>query len=472
MFVRGWTAGVAAVLLVGCAPSQAYLFDPVADTTEERIRIRPAWRPGWQRSAAAERRVREILRRPLRADDAALVAVLNSPALQARYAELGVAGGALGQARTLPNPELEAEVTWPVDGGEAQIELSAIQSVSALVALPPRVRVADARVRAARQRVVAATVALAARARIGFYEVVAAEQMRALRRLVLEAAGASAAFARGLHEAGNITSLALQRELSFEEEARLALLEADAAVAVAREALNTLLGLHGAELDWRTASELPTPPPRLDRLEHLERQAVVAALELQALRGDMEAAGQAVGLARLESVLPEVGVGVAASREGAWSVGPAVSVRLPVFDWGQGRRARAWSELRRLQHRYAAAAIAARASARAVRARLQAAHERVTRTRTRLLPLREKLLDDAMRQYNAMNLDAFELLAIRREQVAVEQSHVAALRDFWVAQVRADQLRAGSLPGSGSPDGAGSDWDEDREASGPASRED
>jgi hypothetical protein len=50
-----------------------------------------------------------------------------------------------------------------------------------------------------------------------------------------------------------------------------------------------------------------------------------------------------------------------------------------------------------------------------------------------------------------MNLDAFELLATRREQIEAEERYIAAVRDYWIARSRVDQLRAGSLPGKEEP---------------------
>lgn len=69
-FVAALTASAA-----GCAPSRAYLFDPVAQTVRERTGLAPEWRTEPAPSAAA-RRIRELVARPLTADTAALVAVL------------------------------------------------------------------------------------------------------------------------------------------------------------------------------------------------------------------------------------------------------------------------------------------------------------------------------------------------------------------------------------------------------------
>jgi cobalt-zinc-cadmium efflux system outer membrane protein len=433
-------------IAAACAPPRSALFDPVSQAVRERTGITPEWRDDWRRPRAVDERIREILAQPLTAEQAALVAVLNSPRLQAEYAELGVAGGDVAAARTPPNPEAELELRFPLEGGDADLELSVLQNVSDLLALIPRSGAADAHLRAVRRRVVSRTIDVAARARIAYYQVAAEERRVGLRRTIAEAASASATLARSLHQAGNITDLDLARETLFEEEATLAVSAAEAEATAARERLNALLGLHGGETGWRIAPDLAAPSSDLGPLHDLERDAVAASLDLEAMRWRIEAAGRDVGVARFDAFFPELGLGVKTKREDHTSVGPLITLSIPIFDWGQGPRARAWARLRRAQHEYTAIAIEVRAAARAARASLQSAHQRVVRLKTRVLPLREKLADEALRQYNAMNLDAFELLVIRREHIEAEEQAIDALRDFWIAQTRVDQLRAGSLP--------------------------
>lgn len=439
---------IVALLLPACVPSRAELFNPVERAVAERTGVTPEWRPSWRTSARVDKRVRELMSQPLTADSAAAIAILKSAELQAVYAELGTAGAELADARAVHNPDVDAELTFPLEGGDPAIEFSVVEDLTQLIGLMMRTGGADANIRAQRRRAVARTVELSARARAGYFEAVAAEQRRHLRRVVAETATASAELARRLHEAGNIVELDLTREQVFEDEARVALRGAEAAVVTSREALNAVLGLHGEQTHWRVSGELSAPSPDgASALAHLERDAIAASLELEALRWNIEGAGQAIGLARLQSVLPEIGVGVAVRREDEWAVGPAVRLSLPLFDWGQARRAAAWARLETLQHTYAATGIEIRAASREVAERFRAAADQVERMRTRVIPMRESLLTQGVRQYTAMNLDAFELLVLRREQAEAEERYIDALLAYWRAKVDVDQLRAGSRPG-------------------------
>jgi cobalt-zinc-cadmium efflux system outer membrane protein len=400
--------------------------------------------------------VAALVARPLTAEDAALLAVLGSPALQARYAELGIAAGGVARARTPANPELEAELLFPGDG-DAHVELAALQDLTSLLTLLPRAKAADAELRAARGLAIADTVALVARAKIGFYQVAAAEEILARRRVIAEAAAASALLAKSLHDAGNLTDLVLAREQAFEEETALDVADAEAAVLAARERMNALLGLGAGETGWTVAEgSLGDPPDTLPDLAGLEEAAVSASLPLEVQRAKIDAADRTIGVTRIESFLPHLGVGAVAKQEGdGWAFGPLVSLSVPIWSWGQGERSVATAKLRRAELRRDEAAIEVRAAARALSAQLVAAHGRAVRMKARILPLRQRIADESVLEYNAMTLDAFDLLTIRREQIAAEVRHVEARLAYFIAATKIDELRAGALPeGWGATTGA------------------
>ena len=191
---------------------------------------------------------------------------------------------------------------------------------------------------------------------------------------------------------------------------------------------------------------MPEAGPALDALE---RDAVAASLELEALTADSRAAAGRVGLARAQALLPELGVGVAAAREseeGRWHVGPAIRIGLPLFNQQQGPRARANAELRRAGNLSIATAVTLRARVRAARQRVLGAHAEARHLRDVILPLRQEVLDETLRQYNAMNATTFELLTARRELVAAGRQYIDALRRYHNADAAARALRRGGMP--------------------------
>jgi cobalt-zinc-cadmium efflux system outer membrane protein len=157
-------------------------------------------------------------------------------------------------------------------------------------------------------------------------------------------------------------------------------------------------------------------------------------------------------ISRPLAVIPELEGGVAAEREaeGGWSVGPAFSIPIPLFDQGQGTVARAEAQLRRARHAYAAQAVDLRARVRAAHAAVVSGRDRAEHYRSVILPLRQQIVEQTQLQYNAMQVGAFQLLQARRDQVQSGSDYVAALRDYWTARTDLDTILAGRLAGAAS----------------------
>ncbi|MCA9673408.1 MAG: TolC family protein, partial [Myxococcales bacterium] len=154
-------------------------------------------------------------------------------------------------------------------------------------------------------------------------------------------------------------------------------------------------------------------------------------------------------VARVRAFLPELGVGAAAARRdgGDWEAGPALRIGLPIFDQQQGPRARAHAEVSRAHHLADAFAAELGAEARSVRERAEATYKTAVHLRDVVLPLRQQVLDETLKQYNAMNASTFELLSAKRDLVAAGARYVDALRDYWLAAADAKALARGGLPG-------------------------
>ncbi len=101
--------------------------------------------------------------------------------------------------------------------------------------------------------------------------------------------------------------------------------------------------------------------------------------------------------------------------------------------------------MRRLEQQYLARAVRIRAAVRAARNESVIATRRIAHYQDVLLPLWEQIINETQRQYNGMQVGVFELLLARREQVRTGQEYVTALRNYWRARSRLDQILAGRL---------------------------
>jgi cobalt-zinc-cadmium efflux system outer membrane protein len=433
-----------ALTLAACLPSRASVWNPTDAEIERRLGIEAHWgtSPTDPRVPAA---VAKLLKAPLDRDAAVRIAVVNNRRLQARYDELGIAAAAIARATVLPPTEVDLSYKTALDGDGSELELEVVQDLLDLVEMPRRRDIAEAELAAARARAVAATVELVARVEMAFNDLLAAQMSLELRQTAFDAADASADLVERMHAAGNTTDLALARERDQREQARLELARAQLEVEETREAMNGVLGLSGDDTRWNTVPRLPelseTPPS----LDDLERTAIAASLALEALTAEADSAAGRLGQARLRAFLPELGVGVGASRgDGEWDVGPAIRFGLPIFDRQQGPRAAAKADLRRAQNEATATAVELRATARAARQRVLEAHAEARHLRDVVLPLRQSILDETLKQYNAMNASTLELLMAKRELVDAGRQYIDALRRFWNATAEASALSRGA----------------------------
>ena len=68
------------------------------------------------------------------------------------------------------------------------------------------------------------------------------------------------------------------------------------------------------------------------------------------------------------------------------------------------------------------------------------ARSRAEYYRTTILPLRRSILQETQKQYNAMLLGAFQLLAAKENQISAGGRYIEALREYWIARSELDEL--------------------------------
>lgn len=426
-----------------CAMSRPATFGPVEREVKRRLELDVRWSTDERVPAA----VTALLQRPLDREAVTKIALATNRRLQAHYDELGIAASEIAAATVLAPVSVDFEHKFADNHTGSETEIDITQDILGLLQIVQRRGIAKAGLSAARARAVAATVGLVASVEVAFIDAVAAHQELELRQSAFDAASASADIAERMHAAGNAPDLTLVRERDQRELARIDLARAQTHVELAREALNEVIGLTGQDTRWTLAGRLEEPPIAPPKLDALERDAVGASLDLAATRADAEAAAGRVGVARLRSFLPQLGVGAAIDRgDGAWNVGPALSIGIPLFDQGQGPRARANAELRRARNLNTAMGIELRARARAIRQRLLLAHAEARQLRDVVLPLRQRILDETLRQYNAMNASTFELLSSRRDLIEAGRQYIDAVRRYWRASADARAIERGGMP--------------------------
>jgi outer membrane protein, heavy metal efflux system len=422
--------------LASCVPSSQAVRAPVDRLVGERL--------GAALDPPTAAQIDRLLAEPLGAAAATRIALASNARVQAAFDELDIAAGEVAAALGLGPVEIDAKLRF--GSAHDEIELDAIQGLLGLVFAPSRRAAAHAELRAARATAAATALRLAARVEIAFNDLLAAQQELELRRTAFDAADAAATLRERMHAAGNTTDLALARDRDARELARIELGRAEAAVARAHNTVNALLGLSGDRTRWTGAGalrELPAAPPVLDALE---ASAVAASLELAAGRERREAAERRASGERLRAVVPELGVGVAVADDGHQTgIGPALRIGIPLLDLRSGERARANAVVRREAHALAAEESELRAAAHIAGAAARATYEEARRLRDVVLPLRQLIVSETLKHYNAMDVDPFGLIVARRELVDGTHQYVDALRRYWHAMAEVSALSRGVM---------------------------
>jgi cobalt-zinc-cadmium efflux system outer membrane protein len=434
-------------LLIGCASKPVDSgFPAVQSNVSQRLGRQVQWnRMGGDDRAVADA-VKSMLAKPLTADEAVQIALLNNRELQATYEDLGVAQADLVQAGLLKNPVFNAAVEF-TNGQGTKLQFSVVENFLDLLQIPLRKQIAQTAFEGAKLRVTGAVLDFAGQVRAAFYDQQAAEQLLELRRSVSEATGASFDLARRLHDAGNTTDLDFSTAQAQREQAKLDLANAETTVLNGHERLNVLMGLWGPSTQWAIVQHLPDLPTGEMPTNGIERSAVEHSLGLALARGQVEVAARTLGIKRSFGLLPEAEIGVSSEKEvhGPWEVGPAFSLPIPLFDQGQAAVAGARSDLERARQRYYALAVEVRASARMTRVNLLATRQRADYIHQMILPLRHRIVEQTQLQYNGMLVGPFQLLIAKQNEIEAGVQFVEAQRDYWLARTQVEQVFNGRM---------------------------
>lgn len=426
-------AVMSAVLLGGCASfSPDGGFDAVQSATRSHIEKDVVWARDDASRSQTQARVDALLEKPLSADDAVQIALLNNPGLQAAFNTLGIAEADRVAAGRLPNPGFS--IGRLTRGSEVEWERSLHLNLARLLTMPMRADIEQRLFEQTRRELVLEVLRLAAETRRAWVAAVAAGQTAQYQQQAMEAADAGAELARRMAQVGNWSKLKQAREQSFYADAALAVARAEQAKGQARERLVRLMGLPGAE-KLHLPERLPDLPAALPALPDVEQQAMASRIDLQMTKLQTEALAKNLGLTRSTRFINVLELGIInnGSNEEPQQRGYEISFELPLFDWGQTRVVQAESRYRQALERARETAVNARSEVREAYAMQQGQYAIARHLRDEVVPLKQRISEENMLRYNGMLIGVFELLADARSQIASVNAAIEAQRDFWLA---------------------------------------
>jgi len=444
-YLWGWTA-VAAILLSGCASFSADGgLDQVSQLTRERIAQPVALQRDADQTKAAQGRVSELLRAPLSAESAVEVALLGNRDLQAQLANLGIAEADLVRAGRLRNPGFSFGRL--AGNGSVEFDRSVMFDVLGLLTMPLAQQAEQQRFGQAQLQAAQDAVNLAINTRRAYFNAVAAEEQLRYLEQVKETADIANELATRMVRVGNFSRLAQLREQAFQADTTAQLTRARHQSLTERERLTRLLGLTGEQVKFRLPDRLPALPGQAVEMRSAEQTAMDQRLDIRMAVRQAEATARSLGLTRSTRLINVLELGYQnKSESGAERAnGYEIALELPLFDFGTARVARAEASYLQAMHRVAALGVQAQSEVRESHAAYRTAYALARHYRDEVVPLRKRISEENLLRYNGMLISVFELLADAREQVTSVSNAVAALRDFWIAQVNLDAaLTAGS----------------------------
>lgn len=389
-------------------------------------------------AADARAGVDRLLRRTLTADTAVAIALLNNRGLQAVYNELGIAEAKKIGDSLPPNPKITFS---RVDGAaELEIEKKIAADIIALATLPARTEIATQRFRQAQLRAASETLRTAAEARRAYYRAVAARELVGVLGRAKSAAESTAKVAKQLGKTGALNKLDQAREQAFYAETTADLATAKQNATTERERLVRVLGLWGADLNFRLPDALPRLPRRARSLPSVERDAVARRLDLQIARMELAALAKSYGLTQATRFINLLEVGPFAKTTKDKDTGQVVrdvgfeaSFEIPIYDFGEVRSREAQQTYLQGVNLLEEKAVNVRSEAREVYRRYRSSYDIAAHYRREVLPLRKIISDESQLRFSAMLIDVFALLTEAKEQIAANKAAVEAKREFWLA---------------------------------------
>ncbi len=447
-----WRAGSVGILLValacgGCASvPQRGGFESVSLAAKQRLGQPLIWAQNQKQQQKLDGLVHRILQRQLTPSAAVEVALLNNPELQARYEQLGISQAEVVQAGLISNPVLAFDFRFPAApnyGWDASIA----QDFANILLLPARKNEAHANFKATQAMIAQSVIKLAYRTRQAFDRVVGDRQMIQLETDIKKGQDAALDLAKKMRQAGNTPPLAYDRQLVIAEQVRMQLSLDKASYLQDREHLYRLMGLWG----WDASAKLPVRLPDPLHETHfagLTALALRRSLTLKMARNGLKAAAVAVKVSGWAGILPGATIGANYVRDPdvRGTLGPAISIPVPIFNQGQPAQAIARARYLAAYRHYESLAIGIRSQVRTRWVALKAAFLRVLFYRKVMLPLRRRMLHETQLSYNGMLDSGFLLMQAKIDEINAARRYVKALEMYWLDRARLSATLGGRLP--------------------------
>lgn len=343
-------------------------------------------------------------KKPLSPDEVGLIAVLNSPSLASQPGQLGAARAGLLSATLLPNPSLSVDYEFYLGGPGTSnsVAASVSEDLRSIVTYSSRVKAAKARLGQVKSDLLWQDWLVAQKARLLAVDIYADRRALEIRGKALRLLDHEVNQVRASTAAGNLALSAEAPLLATQAKAQIAIATARMTLIKDWQHLDALIGL---DPSVRFAIATPTPISLPDHIDALVETLPKRRPDLVALRLGYKVSDQEVREAILGQ-FPAFTIGPAGGWDTSrvYSMGPIITLNLPIFNRNQGRIASARATRVRLHADYQARLDDAVGTSNDLIARIQVVKSDLERSRSAAKEA-DSLADSALQAYKEGNLD-------------------------------------------------------------------
>lgn len=391
-------------LLQACVSDRQFKADQVDSRIETKLKASDGQAQAQQMGA-------------LRQPQAVRLALRNNPQFRAAMVDLQISEAELIQARVLPNPLFST--FFPV--GPKQFEFTLFIPLDAVLLRPNRVKTAEFDCEQVSQTLVKSGLDLVREVKIAYARLHLARRTVKLFEQEASVLRKIARFNKRRFELGDISESEASQSMIQALDATRLIAQNQRQVQLAEAAVTGLLGL----------SQEPSPPTlvteeragltEIPNERVLLRAADLGRPDLKAMELALKAAGLRRSLAKWDW-LRYLGVLDVNKPNGERAeVGPGLQVELPVFDRGQGNKARSQARLEKLLKAHAALKHQITVEVRRARLQLVQVQSNYQYWVKKTLPEIQRALELARREYQAGHITDLPVLESQRQVI---QAHV------------------------------------------------
>jgi outer membrane protein, heavy metal efflux system len=400
----------------------------------------------WSQCQPTQEAIDYLLGQELTVDSAVQIALLNNPKVQAIFYEIGIAHADLIEAGLFRNPIFDGYVRFPDQSGLVlNTQFGIAQTFLDIFLVPLKKKVAAAELEQTKLRVANALLNLAFDVQDTFYLYVASQQKLSLLEILVEATDIAHRLATLQKKQGNINDLELQVRTNEYLQTKIQYTESKAEWVAVREQMNRLMGL-GTDNCWSISQNLPELPVCEIPCECLESIALAKRLDIEVARWEMERLCRFWKTKRWWAFADgTLGVSTEREAENFLETGPAFSIPLPFFNYGQADKARIYALYSQSCNQLKALEISVLTEVRSARGQLAIYRELIEEYQSQLLPLQESIVTTSQHFYNFMALGVYKLIGAKKQAIKMEINYTMALLHYWKMSVTLDRALGGNL---------------------------